>query len=112
MNACLCWNSPSAPVCRTSSVSKQFCPFVASKRLAPTWVPLNGKSVKPLQLWHLPGFDFENLARPRPDHNAFIGLVSRGEDGRFTGMSADVQASGEYTSMFGEAVAQIVRNLL
>ena len=72
----------------------------------------NGKSVKPLQLWHLPGFDFENLARPRPDHNAFIGLVSRGEDGRFTGMSADVQASGEYTSMFGEAVAQIVRNLL
>ena len=40
VNACLCWNSPSAPVCRTSNASKQFCPFVVSKRPAPTWVHL------------------------------------------------------------------------
>ena len=72
----------------------------------------NGPSVKPLQLWHLPGFDFENLARPRPDPHSFMPLVCRGEDGSFTGMATDVQASAEYTCDFGEAVAQIVRNLL
>ena len=72
----------------------------------------NGPSMKPLQLWHLPGFDFENLARPRPDPHSFMPLVCRGEDGSFSGMATDVQASAEYTCDFGEAVAQIVRNLL
>ena len=67
----------------------------------------HGKSVKPLQLWHLPGFDFENLARPRPDPRSFIGLASRNESGRFTGMSADVQASGEYTAEFGKQLRRL-----
>ena len=107
MTAALCWNSPSAPVMPHLECLKTVLSFCGFEKTCAYMGAFHGKSVKPLQLWHLPGFDFENLARPRPDPRSFIGLASRNESGRFTGMSADVQASGEYTAEFGKQLRRL-----
>ena len=72
----------------------------------PTYMgAFNGDSMKPLQLWHLPGCGLESLARPRPDPYLFsVSLVEKGEGGAYTGKKDMLMMSEVYTTAFAAAV--------
>ena len=65
-----------------------------------------GNSEKPLQLWSSSSW-IEDLARSKPDMGGSgVGLVSKSEDGSFTGIKDKLKASENYTPLFGASIIE------
>ena len=81
--------------------------FVRANKITTYLGAFGGPTQKPLQIWCTRGA-YSQLIRQKPDAcDSQVSLVTRNDDGSFTGNKDLLVESGAYTSEFGQHVSKI-----